>query len=226
MIWVYNLNVKISERSSALNTENKDLKIIFSENLINLRTEAKMTQLELGNAISYSDKAISKWERGEAIPDAYVLMDLAKIFGVTVDYLLHDHKGKVRAKKINYASVIMLAIIAIYTVFAVPYITVLLTSGVHYWLFFVYATVISLIVLTVFNSVWGKTTLNMLIVSALVTSIIVMIYCIFLPWGNFWQILCLILPAILIVICCFRLKISKLSFVRRLTKKKDGSTEK
>jgi transcriptional regulator with XRE-family HTH domain len=209
-----------------LDTENKDLKIIFAENLTTLRNEAKMTQLELGNAISYSDKAISKWERAEAIPDAYVLMSLAKIFGVTVDYLLRDHKGRVRAKKINYASVIMLAIIAIYTVFAIPYITVLLTTGISYWMFFIYATVVSLVVLTVFNSVWGITKLNILIVSALTASIIVMIYCIFLPWGNFWQILCLIPPAVLIVICCFRLRISKLSFIRRYTRKKDITTEK
>ncbi len=209
-----------------MDTENKDLKIIFAENLTNLRTEAKMTQLELGNAISYSDKAISKWERAEAIPDAYVLMDLAKIFGVTVDYLLHDHKGRARAKKINYASVIMLAIIAIYTVFSIPYITIFLTAGISYWMFFIYATVVSLVVLTVFSFVWGKTHLSMIIMSAMVSSIIFMIYCIFLPWGNFWQILCLIPPAILIVICCFKIKIVKFSFIKRLSKKDTSSTKK
>ena len=204
----------------------KELKTVFAENLTILRTEAKMTQLELGNALSYSDKAISKWERGEAIPDAYVLMDLARMFGVTVDYLLHDHKGKARTKKVNYSSVVALSLIGIFTVFSIAYITVLLAAGLSYWLFFVYAEVVSLIVLTVFNSVWGKTLINMLIVSALVASIIAMIYCILLPIGNFWQILFLIIPAILIVICCFRIKISKLSFVRRLSKNKSGSEEK
>lgn len=198
---------------------NKDLKDIFAENLTALRTEAKMTQLELGGAISYSDKAISKWERGEAIPDAYVLTELAKIFGVTVDYLLNEHGGKVRRKKTNYASVVALSVIAIFTVFAIAYITVLLATGKNYWLFFVYAEVTSLIVLTVFNTVWGNRSFNVVIVSALASSVVAMIYCILLPINNFWQILCLIPPVILIVICCFRIRISKISFLRRLSKK-------
>lgn len=185
----------------------KDLKQIFAENLIALRTDAKMTQLELGNAISYSDKAISKWERAEAIPDAYVLLGLSKLFGVTVDYLLAEHNGKPRRKKTNYASIAALAIIAVFTVFAIAYITVLLASGKNYWLFFVYAAVISLIMLTVFNSVWGKRSLNLLIVSALVASLIIMIYCILLPVGNLWQILLLIIPAEAIVVCCFKIRI-------------------
>ena len=50
-----------------------------------------MTQAELGQRLNYSDKSISKWERGEAIPDAFVLTQMAELFGVTVDYLLSSH---------------------------------------------------------------------------------------------------------------------------------------
>ena len=50
-----------------------ELKLIFASNLIRLRTAAGMTQAELGEQLNYSDKSISKWERGEAIPDAAVL---------------------------------------------------------------------------------------------------------------------------------------------------------
>ena len=48
-----------------------ELKLIFASNLIRLRTAAGMTQAELGEQLNYSDKSISKWERGEAIPDAH-----------------------------------------------------------------------------------------------------------------------------------------------------------
>ena len=65
-----------------------ELKLIFASNLIRLRTAAGMTQAELAEKINYSDKSISKWERGEAIPDAFVLKQMAAIFKVTVDYLL------------------------------------------------------------------------------------------------------------------------------------------
>ena len=58
-----------------------ELKLIFASNLIRLRTAAGMTQAELGEQLNYSDKSISKWERGEAIPDAAVLKRMSEIFG-------------------------------------------------------------------------------------------------------------------------------------------------
>ena len=61
----------------------EELKLVTAANLIKLRTGAGMTQAELGAQLNYSDKSISKWERGEAIPDAYVLTQIAALFGVT-----------------------------------------------------------------------------------------------------------------------------------------------
>ena len=188
-----------------------ELKDITAKNITALRLRTKMTQLELGNAISYSDKAISKWERGEAIPDAYVLLKLAEIFGVSVDYILKDHAGepvpKVRRSRANHASITALTVIAIWTLFAIAFITVYLPTRISYWMFFDYAFIASLVMLTVFNSMWGKKSLNILIVSALVISLIFTLYFLLLPVGNFWQILLLSVPAELIVICCFKLKI-------------------
>ena len=71
--------------------ELSELKLICASNIIRLRTAAGMTQAELGAKLNYSDKSVSKWERGEAIPDAWVLTRLAEIFGVTVDYILTSH---------------------------------------------------------------------------------------------------------------------------------------
>jgi transcriptional regulator with XRE-family HTH domain len=191
-----------------------------------------MTQLELGNAISYSDKAISKWERGEAVPDAYVLLMLSEIFGVSVDFLLHEHgsdEALPKAKKTNFASVVALSIIAVWTAFAIAYITVYLASGYTFYLFFMFATVISFIMSVVFNSLWGKPSLNMLFVSLLVSSIITMIYLLLLSVGNLWQILLLIIPAVLIVICCFRIRIriKRPAFLQRVKRgaQKEEKTE-
>lgn len=188
----------------------KDLKEIVAKNITDLRQSAKLTQLELGNAISYSDKAVSKWERGEAIPDAYVLLKLADIFAVTVDYILKDHgEGfTVKSKKrINHASIFSLTVIAIWTVFAIAFFCTYV-GGNPYPLLFIYATVTTLILSIVFNSLWGKPKYNILLVSALVVSIIAAIYLIFLfAEYNLWQILFLSLPAIGIVVCCFKVKI-------------------
>ena len=70
----------------------KDLKEIIAYNITNLRKSKKMTQLEFSKEINYSDKAISKWERAESLPDIVVLKQISDLFGVTVDYLLDNNK--------------------------------------------------------------------------------------------------------------------------------------
>ena len=67
-----------------------DIKDIFAKNLSELRQASGMTQLELGERLNYSDKTVSKWERGESIPDAGMLKQIADVFGVSVDYLLEE----------------------------------------------------------------------------------------------------------------------------------------
>ena len=68
-------------------------KKIVAKNISELRQLNKLTQAELGEKINYSDKAVSKWERGESLPDAFVLKRIANIFQVSVDYLLEDHSN-------------------------------------------------------------------------------------------------------------------------------------
>ena len=72
----------------------EDLKQIVAKNITELRTAQNLTQAELGEKLNYSDKSISKWERGEAIPDVRVLKEMGGIFGVTVDYLICSHDGE------------------------------------------------------------------------------------------------------------------------------------
>ena len=54
----------------------------------------QLTQIELAEKINYSDKAVSKWERGESIPDVSVLLELSKLFGVSIDFLVTAHENK------------------------------------------------------------------------------------------------------------------------------------
>ena len=68
-----------------------DFKKIVVENLIYYRKLNKLTQLQLAEKLNYSDKAISKWERAESIPDIIILKQIADLFGVTVDYIITEH---------------------------------------------------------------------------------------------------------------------------------------
>ena len=71
----------------------EDLKSIIAKNITDLRLKNGYTQIQLASILNYSDKAVSKWERAESIPDITVLKEIADLFNVTVDYLLNlDHK--------------------------------------------------------------------------------------------------------------------------------------
>ena len=62
------------------------------------RKEKGLTQLELGNKLSVTDKAISKWERGLGLPDVAILTELAKALDTSVSNILN---GEDNTKDIN-----------------------------------------------------------------------------------------------------------------------------
>ena len=67
----------------------EEITTIVANNLVNLRKEKGLTQGELAEKFNYSDKSVSKWERGEVVPDLATLQNIADFYGVTIDYLTH-----------------------------------------------------------------------------------------------------------------------------------------
>lgn len=187
-----------------------DLKVITASNIINLRTAKGLTQAELGELLNYSDKSVSKWERAEAVPDAYVLKKMSSIFGVTVDYLLNSHdeweppESFTSERSFSSKVITAVALAGIWTFAFLIYVIGWLI-GANWWLVFFYALPISLITLLVLNSVWEHGKNNKIIISALVASIFLTAYLSFISF-NPWQILLLIIPAELIVVLSFRIK--------------------
>ncbi|MFA6620100.1 MAG: helix-turn-helix transcriptional regulator [Bacilli bacterium] len=68
-----------------------ETKDIIAENIIGLRKKKGLTQAELAAQLGFTDKAVSKWERGLSLPDAPTLQELATFFGVDVNYLFAAH---------------------------------------------------------------------------------------------------------------------------------------
>ena len=62
--------------------------IIFNQRLKELRIEKQLSQKELADLVSTGQSSISAWERGEREPLAHQLVDLARFFDCSVDYLL------------------------------------------------------------------------------------------------------------------------------------------
>lgn len=180
-------------------------KATIASNLIRLRLAAGMTQAELGEKLNYSDKSISKWERGDVTTDVFVLMQIADIFGVDVDYLLKPHNeiepaiyNKPAAQATYTTNMITLVtVLGIWTV-ALFVFVILWICDMVVWLVFVYAVPVSLITLLVLNSVWNGGKKNRYIIAALVLSIIATVYLTFLS-RNLWQLWLLAVPSLLLV---------------------------
>lgn len=154
-----------------------DLRLIIAKNISTLRRAAEMTQFELAERLNYSDKAVSKWERGESVPDIAVLKHIADIFCVTVDYLLEEEHTKKRydrpQNKIRVANrgfITGMSVTLVWLIALVAFVTGDMfreqTSGYH-WLAFLWAVPITFIVWLVLNSVWFNKRRNFLIISFL-----------------------------------------------------------
>ena len=195
-----------------------ELKLVVASKLIKLRQKEGFTQAELGEKLNYSDKTVSKWERGESIPDAFVLTRLAEIYGVTVDSLLREsepwmdpvekqrREEKAQAPKFSSTVVTMVAIMGIWTMAVLMFVILWLVMDQLVWLIFACAVPISLITLLVLNSVWNKGRHNQIIVMALVACIVVLIYLFLLP-HNPWQLFLVLIPAEILTALCFRIRI-------------------
>jgi transcriptional regulator with XRE-family HTH domain len=167
----------------------KDIKSILAENISALRQMNNMTQAELGEKLNYSDKAVSKWERGESVPDISVLLEIAELFGVTLDSLVKADNMKVavnenKSEEVKYnrrvISYISESVCFLVAIFAFIITTLIMQRMAFQWLYIVYALPIALIVKLVFNSVWFNPRRNYLIISALMWSVLAAIHITFL----------------------------------------------
>lgn len=186
-----------------------NFKKIVAENIIKLRTSKGITQAQLGEMLSYSDKSISKWERADALPDAYVLKKIADVFDVTVDYLLNEHSPdeKIVVEKPRTYSRTVISVITMIGIWTLALFAFVITwlCSMPTPLIFAYTVPVSLIVLLVLNSVWGIGKLNMFIISGIVWGLITCVYLTFYQ-SNWWQLFIVGFPAQIIIILSFFIK--------------------
>lgn len=183
-----------------------DIKNTVAKNLIELRLAHNLTQLELAEKLNYSDKAISKWEHGSSMPDLEVLVEIADMYGVTLDYLVsEDHpkaqpsfKDKITAKY-SRTVITLIAVLCVWFIALLSFvlITLIAPSIKLVWLAFVYAVPVTAIVWLVLNSIWFNQKTNYLIISLLMWSAIASIHitCQHLGLGNVWLLYLLGIPS-------------------------------
>ena len=198
-----------------------ELKLVAASNIISLRTKAGLTQAELGAKLNYSDKSISKWERGEAITDAYVLSEMAEIFGVTVDYILSSHDGweppadeTEEPPQYSVGIIIAIAILGIWTMSLTVFVVLWLLDTI-WWQVFAVAFTVSLLTLLVLLCVFKRTKYLQYVIAVFVLSIFMLLY-VLLP-SRPWQLFLIAIPALVIVFlsCNIRIRPDHLPWRRK-----------
>lgn len=165
----------------------EELKMVIAGNIGKLRREAGITQTDLAETLNYSDKAVSKWERGESLPDIVTLKRLADHFQVTLDYLVRaDHPKEADLKRAftkrqhrNHLLITIMSGMMVWLVAAFMYAGVDAVAPGELsraWMAFVYAVPATLVILLIFNSIWGKPRRNFLIISLLLWSFLACVY--------------------------------------------------
>ncbi len=189
----------------------QELKLIIAKNIQSLRQAKGMTQAELAEKLNYSDKSVSKWERGESLPDITGLKGIADLFQVSLDYLVEDeHREKTypskeaadRKKKRNYYIITATSIflVAIFASLLFIILAMVFPGTAYPWLCYAYAVPAATIVWLVFNSVWFNPHRNFMIVSIMVWSLLAALYLTFAMQGyKVWPILLLGIPVQVII---------------------------
>lgn len=196
----------------------QDLKSVVAKNIIRLRQNAKMTQIELAERLSYSDKAVSKWERAESMPDITVLKAIADLFEVPLDYLVSEEpelpkeEPVVPDKRHNHKVITSLSILLVWFVATLCYVLIdVIVPGLqNLWLVFLYALPVSCIVWLVFNAIWFNTRRNYLIVSILTWTVLAgAVITLYVFAISAWQLLLLGIPGQIIITIWSRLEYKK-----------------
>lgn len=160
----------------------KNLNQVIANNIRELRKANKLTQYELAEKLNYSNKAISRWESGEVIPDVSTLNKLCEIFNIPLSKMFEENINIKKVKKYykvqmgNKLAISLLAILVIWLIATVLFVGFNITNNSTYWQLFLWAVPCSCIVGIIFNSIWGKAMFNFILFSILNWSTILSVY--------------------------------------------------
>ena len=189
--------------------DDEKVKKRIGANIAYYRRRAGLTQAGLAEKLNYSDKAVSKWERGDSIPDVLTLIQIAAQFGVTVDALLGDvnalpEKLGTLERAMNQVSEKALKRKANKNII----LALLSTLDIaHSALAFLYAVPANAIVLLSLRSAWHDFRWNKALISAIMWGSLASIHasiCAFVSF-NAWKILLLGIPGQIAIFLWFRM---------------------
>ena len=160
-----------------MQTDEATLRKTVAKNIAQYRKAHHDTQLDLATKLNYSDKSVSKWERGESLPDVYILSQIAELYGVSVSALIGEIQPP-RESKPHYHMFILLLSLTLTMAVATLLFSMFMICKVDYpaWMFFVYALPVCSIICIVFTSLWWGILWQGVSVSALIWTLGLSLY--------------------------------------------------
>ncbi|MBO5089793.1 MAG: helix-turn-helix transcriptional regulator [Clostridia bacterium] len=188
----------------------ENLNITIGKKLLYLRKKSKLTQAELAEKLNYSDKAISKWEKGESLPSVEVFYKISKLYGVSLDFIIGDETAapqpiKNDDRKRIYLSITNLAVLAIWFVALLLFVLFDIITSTSQWMIFAWATPASFLVALIFDCIWHKHKGLYVLISLLMWSLLLCFVLQFLTF-NIWKILLIGIPLQIAVIIWSRME--------------------
>ncbi len=176
----------------------KDLEKTVANNITELRKAQKWTQAELAEKLNYSDKSVSKWERGDSIPDLKVLSAMAELFGVTLDYFVQENayaereKYKVNKKDNTYRLITsLLGVMVVWLIATVVFVyrEIAVPENPYPWMALVWAVPVSAVVMYRYSRKVGTDVLPLIFSTVFLWTLIAAAYLHCLVFGgvNLWM---------------------------------------
>jgi transcriptional regulator with XRE-family HTH domain len=208
--------------------DGEKIKKQIGANIASYRKRSSMTQAGLADKLNYSDKAVSKWERGESVPDVLTLVELSKLFGVTVDALLIDpnelpeNPGKIERvmeravektlkRKADKPAILKLASLVVWFVALALVVLMSFFDVENTWVAFVYAIPTDAIVQLCLRCAWKDFRWNRFWISMIMWGGLLSIFVTILAfvdvtlWTRLWRIFLLGIPGQFTILLSFKL---------------------
>ena len=204
--------------------DDERLKKQIGANIVSYRKRQGLTQAGLAEKLNYSDKAVSKWERGESAPDVQTLVQLAELFDITVNDLLIDPNAlpestgtvervmgkaveKTLKRKADKRIILSLSSLCVWFVALLVFVVLSSLDVPKSWVAFFYAIPADAIVLLSLRSAWRDFRWNQGLISLIVWGSLLSIYITLLVFFrvNIWKLFLLGIPGQLAVLLWFRL---------------------
>ncbi len=193
-----------------------NIRQLIGINICELRKSKKMTQADLAQMLNYSDKAISRWEKGNTLPDIDILLKICDIFGVQFEYLITDNTDKEKYKKIekadmgNRITIVLLGVTLVWFLATIIYVYAGI-RGTKWWQVFIWAVPIMALLLETFNRQWGRKFFSLFSLTLLNWGLITAIYLQFLSY-NMWLLFLLGAPIQVCILLWYNIKTTGKSF--------------